>query len=73
MVHTAMYSECKKNQHGNRVIASDLKNPDFMKLADAFGVQGMRVNTPDALRQAIPGRARIKRANPHRNTSWGNA
>ena len=34
-------------------IAVDLQNPDFMKLADAFGVQGFRVNSPVELQRAI--------------------
>ncbi len=34
-------------------IAVELKNPDFMKLADAFGVQGFRVNSPAELERAI--------------------
>ncbi|MGI8477765.1 MAG: thiamine pyrophosphate-dependent enzyme, partial [Thermomicrobiales bacterium] len=39
--------------YGNKIIASDLVNPDYMKLADAFGVTGRRVETPDALRTAL--------------------
>ena len=39
--------------YGNRVIASDLQNPDFMKLADAFGVDAERVETPAQLRTAL--------------------
>ncbi len=39
--------------YGNRVIASDLRNPDFVKLGDAYGLRSMRVSTPDALRDAI--------------------
>ncbi len=39
--------------YGNRVIASDLRNPDFMKLADSFGMMGLRVTTPEALRGAL--------------------
>ncbi len=35
---------------GNRVIASDLKNPDFLKFAESFGVMGLRATTPDELR-----------------------
>jgi acetolactate synthase I/II/III large subunit len=35
---------------GNRVIASDLKNPDFIKLAESFGIMGLRATTPDQLR-----------------------
>ncbi len=30
----------QKERYGNRVIASDLQNPDFVKLAEAFGAQG---------------------------------
>lgn len=36
-----------------REIAVDLRNPDFMKLADAFGVQGLRATTPQELERAI--------------------
>ena len=39
--------------YGNRVIASDLRNPDFVKLAESFGMMAMRVSTPDALRGAL--------------------
>ena len=31
----------------------DLHNPDFVKLAEAFGAYGTRVETPDALRDAV--------------------
>ncbi len=34
-------------------IAVDLKNPDFMKLADAFGIQGLRAKSPPELERAI--------------------
>ena len=34
-------------------LAVELKNPDFMKLADAFGVQGFRVKTSAELERAI--------------------
>lgn len=36
-----------------RRIASDLANPDFVKLAESFGAQGVHVKTPDELRTAI--------------------
>ncbi len=39
--------------YGGKVIASDLKNPDFVKLAESFGVMGLRAETPEALRQAL--------------------
>lgn len=38
---------------GGRTIASDLLNPDFRKLADAFGVAGRRAETPAQLRTEI--------------------
>lgn len=40
-------------QFDGRTIASDLLNPDFLKLADAFGVSGRRAESPGALRSAI--------------------
>ncbi len=43
----------QKQNYGNRVIATDLQNPDFVKLAEAFGAQGIRARTPDELRQAL--------------------
>lgn len=36
-----------------RVIAADLQNPDFMKLAEAFGVTSARVSTPAAFGPAL--------------------
>jgi acetolactate synthase-1/2/3 large subunit len=43
----------QKSLHGNRVIGSDLANPDFVKLADSFGIAGHRVTGPEALRRAL--------------------
>jgi acetolactate synthase-1/2/3 large subunit len=40
-------------QFDGRTIASDLLNPDFLKLADAFGVAGRKAESPAALRAAI--------------------
>ena len=39
--------------HGNRVIASDLVNPDFMGLAASFGIDAARARTPAELRCAL--------------------
>ena len=36
-----------------RLIGADLDNPDFVKLAEAFGARACRVETPDALRPAL--------------------
>jgi acetolactate synthase-1/2/3 large subunit len=43
----------QKSLHGNRVIGSDLANPDFIKLAESFGIAGHRVSSPEALRRAL--------------------
>jgi acetolactate synthase-1/2/3 large subunit len=43
----------QRHEHGNRVIGSDLANPDFMKLADSFGISGYRAKDPDGLRKAL--------------------
>ncbi len=40
----------QQDDFGGRVIASDLVNPDYRKLAEAFGVAGRRAETPSALR-----------------------
>ncbi len=50
------YGNVKREQiekYGGRVIATDLKNPDFVKLAEAYGAQGLRAETPEALAKAI--------------------
>ncbi|MGE4081102.1 MAG: thiamine pyrophosphate-dependent enzyme, partial [Reyranella sp.] len=39
--------------YNNRTIASDLRNPDFVKLAESFGLASERVRSPDELRAAI--------------------
>ena len=43
----------QQEQFGGRTIASDLLNPDFLNLADAFGVSARRAESPDALRTAV--------------------
>ena len=43
----------QKESFGGRYISSDLRNPDFMKLADSFGVRGCRVETPVQLEAAL--------------------
>lgn len=43
----------QKEEHGNRVIASDLLNPDFIKLADSYGMAGHRVRTAEELRPVL--------------------
>ncbi|MCC6948684.1 MAG: acetolactate synthase [Bradyrhizobiaceae bacterium] len=43
----------QETQFGNRVIASDLANPDFVKFADSFGAAAERARTPEELRGAL--------------------
>ena len=43
----------QQEQFGNRLIASDLANPDFVKFAESFGAAGRRARGPDALRVAL--------------------
>ena len=43
----------QQDLYGNRVIASDLTNPDFARLADCFGALGMRAENPHDLRRAL--------------------
>ena len=43
----------QKDNFGNRLIASDLVNPDFVRFAESFGAVGERAKTPEALREAL--------------------
>lgn len=41
------------DQYGGRRIASDLRNPDFVRMADSFGTLALRAETPEQLRTAL--------------------
>ncbi|MGB2659493.1 MAG: thiamine pyrophosphate-dependent enzyme, partial [Pseudolabrys sp.] len=43
----------QQEQFGNRLIACDLANPDFVKYAESFGAAGRRARDPDELRLAL--------------------
>jgi hypothetical protein len=43
----------QEERFGGRVIGAQLRNPDFMKLADSFGMAGYRVKTPAELRTSL--------------------
>jgi acetolactate synthase-1/2/3 large subunit len=43
----------QRERFDGRVVASDLVNPDFVKLAESFGVAATRVSSPDAFRPAL--------------------
>lgn len=43
----------QETRYDGRVIGADLKNPDFVKLAESFGVAGYKATSPDALRPVL--------------------
>ncbi|MEE3121779.1 MAG: thiamine pyrophosphate-dependent enzyme, partial [SAR324 cluster bacterium] len=43
----------QKEWFEGRIIASDLHNPDFVKLGESFGLSSRRVRTPAELRPAL--------------------
>jgi len=43
----------QQQSFNNRTIATDLRNPDFVKMADSFGIDAVRVGSPDELGTAI--------------------
>jgi acetolactate synthase-1/2/3 large subunit len=43
----------QEEQFGNRLIASDLANPDFTRFAESFGAVGERAHDPQQLRAAL--------------------
>jgi acetolactate synthase-1/2/3 large subunit len=43
----------QEQQYGNRLIACDLANPDFVKFAESFGMAAFRAATPEALETAL--------------------
>jgi acetolactate synthase I/II/III large subunit len=52
----------QREDYGNRLIAVELHNPSFTKMAESFGVAGLRTTSPDGLRQEL--RAALKRRGP---------
>jgi acetolactate synthase-1/2/3 large subunit len=50
------YGNVRRDQRQHfdgRVVAADLVNPDFVKLAESFGVRAARVTSPDHFRPAL--------------------
>jgi acetolactate synthase-1/2/3 large subunit len=50
------YGNVRRSQemrYGNRLIAWDLTNPDFVKLAESHGMNAMRATTPGELTEAL--------------------
>ena len=53
----------QQERFGNRLIGSDLANPDFVRFAESFGAAGERARTPEELRAALR-RALARRDGP---------
>jgi acetolactate synthase I/II/III large subunit len=43
----------QKEDYGNRLIGVDLQNPQFPKMAESFGVAGVKTTTPEGLRREL--------------------
>jgi acetolactate synthase I/II/III large subunit len=43
----------QQQSFNNRTIASELRNPDFVKLGDSFGIDAVRVSSPEELGTAV--------------------
>ena len=43
----------QEERYGNRLIASDLTNPDFVRFAESFGAAAERARDPQELRAAL--------------------
>src|SRR4051794_31123266 len=43
----------QRERFDGRVVAADLVNPDFVRLAESFGVAASRVTAPDQFRSAL--------------------
>jgi acetolactate synthase I/II/III large subunit len=43
----------QQERYGNRLIGSDLANPDFVAFAKSFGAEATRASTPEDLRRAL--------------------
>jgi acetolactate synthase-1/2/3 large subunit len=52
----------QKQDYGNRLIGVDLLNPNFPKMADSYGIAGVRATSPEALRRELA--AALKRRGP---------
>ncbi len=56
LFNNASFGNVRRDQQMNfegRLLGADLDNPDFMKLADAFGADGVRVDSPETLKPAL--------------------
>jgi len=52
----------QKVDYGNRLIATELQNPNFPKMAESYGIAGVKTTSPDGLRRELD--AAFKRRGP---------
>jgi acetolactate synthase I/II/III large subunit len=52
----------QKMDYGNRLIATELQNPNFPKMAESYGIAGVKTTSPDGLRKEL--NAAFKRRGP---------
>ena len=52
--HFGNVRRIQKNSYGGRYFASDLTNPDYRRLADAFGVASVSATDPESLSEVLP-------------------
>lgn len=52
----------QKVDYGNKLIATELHNPNFPKMAESYGIAGVRTTTPEGLRREL--NAAFKRKGP---------
>ena len=57
----------QKENYRGRTIVSDLTNPDFVALANSFGIAGMRASGADALQGTLREALATNRARPDRS------
>ena len=48
-----LIKQSQAKYYGNRFYQSDMVNPDFVKIASAYGIQGVSITTSDELEQAL--------------------
>jgi acetolactate synthase I/II/III large subunit len=52
----------QKQDYGNKLIATELQNPNFPKMAESYGIAGVKTTSPDGLRKEL--NAAFKRRGP---------
>ena len=63
----------QEERYGNRLIASDLANPDFVSFAESFGAAAERARNPEELARGAAARLCPPRADPDRGAGRADA